>query len=69
MLYTCNFNGVQSINIFFDILNSKNIDSFNNSSSSIIELVPVDSTSQQITIKKSADIFKGKLRRNRFYKN
>jgi hypothetical protein len=57
MPFTCNFNGVQSINIFFENLNTKNIDSFNKSSSSIIQSIPVDSTSQQITFNKTADFF------------
>jgi hypothetical protein len=55
MPYTCNFNGVQSINIFFDNLNTKNIDSFNKSSSSIIQSIPVDGTLQQITFLKTQD--------------
>jgi hypothetical protein len=55
MPFTCNFNGVQSINIFFDNLNTKNIDSFNKSSSSIIQSIPVDGTLQQITFFKTQD--------------
>ena len=40
--YTCNFSGLQSINIFFDDVNTKNIDSLNLCNSSIICSVPVD---------------------------
>jgi hypothetical protein len=47
--YTCNFNGAQSINILFENLNTSNIDSFNKSNSSIIQSIPIDITSQQIS--------------------
>jgi hypothetical protein len=49
MPFTCNFSGVQSINIFFDNLDTKNIDSYNKLSSSIIQSTPVDGTLQKIT--------------------
>jgi len=40
--YPVNFNGINSINILMENLNTNNIDSFNKSNSSIIQSVPYD---------------------------
>jgi hypothetical protein len=42
MPYTCNFNGLQSFNIHFSTLITKNIDSLNHSPSSIIQSIPIE---------------------------
>ena len=42
--YTCNFSGLQSLNIYFDDINTKNLDSLNLSNTSIICAVPIDCT-------------------------
>ena len=55
MPYTCNFNGIQSLNIHFENLNTCNIDSWNESTSSIIQSVPIDCTLQQISFNKTTD--------------
>jgi type 1 fimbria pilin len=54
MPYTCNFNGIQSINIHFDNVNTSNIDSFTETTSSIIQSIPIDYSSQQITFNKTS---------------
>jgi len=53
--YTCNFLGVQNINIHFDSLVTSNLDSFNKSNSGIIQSIPVDSNMSLITYLKSTD--------------
>lgn len=53
--YTCNFNGTQSININFANLNTSNIDSFNETTSSIIQSIPIDCTLQQISFNKTSN--------------
>ena len=40
--YTCNFAGLQSLNVSFEDINTKNIDSLNLCNSSIICAIPVD---------------------------
>jgi hypothetical protein len=55
MPYTCNFNGIQSLNIVFENINTKNIDSYTKSNSSIIQTIPVDVFNPQITYNKSND--------------
>ena len=40
MPYTCNFTGVQSINIHFDSIVSANVDSYNKTCSTIIQSIP-----------------------------
>ena len=55
MPYTCNFNGIQSINVHFENLNTNNMDSYNKSNSAIIQSIPVDSTLQQISFFKTND--------------
>ncbi len=54
MPFVCNFNGYQSFNIHFNSITTKNINSFNNSYSSIIQAVPIDGTAR-ISYIKNAD--------------
>jgi len=54
MPYTCNFTGLQSFNIHFSSLMTKNIDSYNESPSSIIQSIPIDG-SARISYIKNAD--------------
>jgi hypothetical protein len=42
MPYTCNFNGLQSFNIHFSNIGTRNIDSFTKSASDIIQTIPLD---------------------------
>lgn len=49
MPFTCNFNGIQSININFENLLTENVDSLSKSNSSVIQSIVVDNTLQQIT--------------------
>lgn len=53
MPYSCNFNGIQSINIVMPCINTRNIDSYNKSKSSIIQPIQVDATQPQIAYTKS----------------
>jgi len=53
--FTCNFNGIPNINIFCTSFNTANIDSYNKSSSSIIQSIPVIYGSSQILYQKSYD--------------
>jgi len=53
--FTCNFNGLNSLNISFSNLNTSNIDSFNKSNSSIIQTVPIQAGSSQILFRKTND--------------
>ena len=48
MPYCCNFNGIQSLNIRLDNLTTRNIDSFNASTGSVIQSIPVDPNSPTI---------------------
>jgi hypothetical protein len=48
--YCCNFSGINSLNIFLTNLNTKNIDSFNKSNSSIITSIPVNSPPSGVLI-------------------
>jgi hypothetical protein len=53
--YTCNFNGINNINIHLTNLNTQNIDSFNKSTSGIIQTIPINGGSNQIIYNKSND--------------
>ena len=53
--YTCNFTGIQNINIRVANMNTDNIDSLTKSTSNIIQTVPVDSTQGQIIFNKNID--------------
>ena len=55
MPYTCNFNGIQNLNVFFDSVNTSNMDSFSKSNSSIIQSVPIDANQSQISFVKTTD--------------
>jgi len=54
-LYTCNFNGIQNINIHFETCVTSNIDSYSKSKSSIIASVPIDANKSQIYYVKTHD--------------
>ena len=53
--YTCNFNGIQNLNIHFDTITTANLDSFNKSNSAIIQSIPVDPNLAQISFVKTTD--------------
>lgn len=53
MPFTCNFNGLQSINIEIENFNTNNIDSLTKSNSPVIQSIPIDQTLQQIFFAKS----------------
>jgi len=55
MPFTCNFNGIQNINIHFTNLTTQNVDSLTQSSSSVIQSIPVNVNSQQITFNKTTN--------------
>ena len=61
--FTCNFNGVQSLNISFQNLNTNNIDSYTKTNSSIIQSIPIDNTLQQIIFNKTNE-FKLRVRQD-----
>ena len=46
--YTCNFNGLQSININFKNLTTSNIDSYTKTNSTIIQTINIDSSKSNI---------------------
>ena len=47
--YTCNFTGIQNINIHITSMNTDNIDSLTKSDCNIVQIIPVDSNQSQIT--------------------
>lgn len=51
--YTCNFNGIQNINITWENLNTDNLDSFTKSQSNIIQNISVDSNKSMINFNKT----------------
>ena len=51
--YTCNFTGIQNINVHIASMNTDNIDSLTKSSTNIIQSIPVDSNQSQIIFKKT----------------
>jgi len=53
--YTCNFNGLQNLNVHFDSVVTSNLDSFNKSNSPIIQSIPIDPNSAQISFIKTTD--------------
>ena len=55
MPFCCNFNGIQSVNIVLPCFNTSNIDSFDKSSSSIVQPIPIDASVAQITFFKTHD--------------
>ena len=46
--YTCNFNGLQSINVNFKNLTTSNIDSYTKTNSTIIQTINIDSSKSNI---------------------
>jgi hypothetical protein len=46
--FTCNFNGIQSFNIHFNNLGTRNVDSYTKSISDIIQSIPIDPTDVSI---------------------
>ena len=53
--YTCNFNGIQNVNIHFDTIVTANLDSYNKSNSPIIQSIPVYPNLAQISYVKTND--------------
>jgi len=53
--YTCNFNGIQNVNIHFETIVTANLDSYNKSNSPIIQSIPVHPNLAQITYVKTND--------------
>ena len=51
--YTCNFTGIQNINVHIASMNTDNIDSLTKSSTNIIQSIPVDANQSQIIFKKT----------------
>ena len=54
--YTCNFNGLQNLNVAVDNINTNNLDSYTKSQSSIIQSIPIDVASPIIRYVKTNDI-------------
>ena len=55
--YQCNFNGLNSLNIYFSNINTKNIESYTKSNSSLIQSVLIDPNSSQIKFNKMNDYY------------
>ena len=55
--YQCNFNGLNSLNIYFSNINTRNIDSLTKSNSSLIQSVFIDPNSSQISFTKTNEYF------------
>lgn len=55
MPYTCNFNGIQNINILLTSINTKNVDSYSKSNSNIIQSVQVPLFCNQILFQKTLE--------------
>ena len=53
--YNCNFNGIESINISLNNIQTPNIDSYHKSNAHIVQTISVDSTLSSITYEKSND--------------
>lgn len=53
--YTCNFNGLQNINVVIENINTRNFDSYTKSNSSIIQPIPISFNTSQILYQKSND--------------
>lgn len=51
--YTCNFTGIQNINVHMSSMNTDNIDSLTKSNTNIIQSIPVDSNQSQIIYRKT----------------
>ena len=55
MPFTCNFNGLQNINVIMDDITTKNMDSYSGTISSILQNIPVDCNSPIIKFVKTND--------------
>ena len=55
MSFTCNFNGLQNINVIMDDITTKNMDSYSGTISSILQNIPVDCNSPIIQFVKTND--------------
>jgi hypothetical protein len=55
MPYTCNFNGLQNLNIHMTNIVTKNVDSFNKSIGNIIQTIPIDPGANSISYIKNQD--------------
>ena len=55
MPYTCNFNGLQNLNIHMTNIVTKNVDSFNKSIGNIIQTIPIDPGANTISYIKNQD--------------
>jgi len=53
--YTCNFNGLQNINILLTSINTKNVDSYSKSNSNIIQSVQIPLYCNQILFQKTLE--------------
>ena len=51
--YTCNFNGIQNMNVILESVFTSNIDSYHKSFCSIIESIPIDPNQSQISFIKT----------------
>jgi hypothetical protein len=51
--FPCNFNGIQSLNILIENINTENLDSLSKSNSTVVQSIPIDFTSQQISFNKT----------------
>ena len=51
--YTCNFTGIQNINVHISSMNTDNVDSLTKSSCNIVQSIPVDANQSQIIFKKT----------------
>ena len=51
--YTCNFNGIQNMNVILESVFTSNIDSFHKSFCSIIESIPINPNESQISFIKT----------------
>lgn len=51
--YTCNFSGIQNINVHITSMNTSNIDSLTKSTCNIVQSIPVDCNQCQIIFKKT----------------
>ena len=53
MPFTCNFNGLQNLNIYLSSTNTENLDSFTQSTGGVIQTIPIVNGSNQILFQKT----------------
>jgi hypothetical protein len=51
--FPCNFNGIQSLNVLIENINTENLDSLSKSNSTVVQSIPIDYVSQQISFNKT----------------